>query len=148
MPAKRPFLLYLRSRLNLGVSVEAGALIVISLAFLRPFALVPVLVTLAAYAAATGVLFFSRRGAREIVNEEDESQAKKTRDKIQKYATIRDQISVMRLGDERMERAMEYFLQESGAYLEKSRELSLYSPLANERIERVQEICQLSRRPR
>jgi hypothetical protein len=102
-----------------------------------------VLVTLVAYAAVTGILFFSRRGAREIVNEEDENQAKKTRDKIQKYATIRDQISVMRLGDERMARAVEYFLQESGTYLEKCRELSLYSPLANERIERVQEICQV-----
>jgi hypothetical protein len=49
----------------------------------------------------------------------------------------------MRLGDERMARAVEYFLQESGTYLEKCRELSLYSPLANERIERVQEICQV-----
>jgi hypothetical protein len=42
-----------------------------------------------------------------------------------------------------MARAIEYFLQESGSYLEKCRELSSYSPLANERIERVQEICQV-----
>jgi len=143
MPAKRPFLLYLRSRLHLGVSAAAGALIVLFLAFLRPLALAPVLVTLVAYAAVTGVLFYSRRGARVVVSEEDEDRAKKTRDKIQKYATIREQIGVMRLGDERMARAVEYFLQESGTYLEKCRELSLYSPLANERIERVQEICQV-----
>ena len=42
-----------------------------------------------------------------------------------------------------MSKAMEYFLQESGAYLEKCRELDSYSPLANERIERVVEICQV-----
>ena len=42
-----------------------------------------------------------------------------------------------------MSKAMEYFLQESGAYLEKCRELGSYSPLANERIERVVDICQV-----
>ena len=42
-----------------------------------------------------------------------------------------------------MARAIELFLQESGSYLQKCRELSAYSPLANERIERVMEICQV-----
>ncbi len=42
-----------------------------------------------------------------------------------------------------MARAVELFLQESGSYLEKCRELSAYSPLANERIERVLDICQV-----
>jgi hypothetical protein len=42
-----------------------------------------------------------------------------------------------------MGKAIEYFLQESGSYLEKCRELSSYSPLANERIDRVLEICQV-----
>jgi hypothetical protein len=42
-----------------------------------------------------------------------------------------------------MAKAVEYFLQESGAYLEKCRELGSYSPLANERIERALEICQV-----
>ena len=143
MPAHRPFLLYLRSRLNLGVSIAAGALIVVFLAFLRPYALGPVFAAIVGYAAVTGILFFSRRGAREVVGEEDEDRARMMREKIQKYAGIRDRIAVLRLGDDRMVRAVEYFLQESGTYLEKCRELSLYSPLANERIERVQEICQV-----
>ena len=56
---------------------------------------------------------------------------------------VRERISVLRLGNERLARAIEYFLQESGSYLEKCRELSSYSPLANERIERVLEICQV-----
>jgi hypothetical protein len=38
---------------------------------------------------------------------------------------------------------VELFLQESGSYLDKCRELKAYSPLANERIERVLEICQV-----
>jgi hypothetical protein len=42
-----------------------------------------------------------------------------------------------------MSRAVELFLQESGSYLDKCRELKAYSPLANERIERVLEICQV-----
>ena len=50
---------------------------------------------------------------------------------------------MLRLGNDQMSRALELFLQESGAYLEKCRELSAYSPLANERIERVLEICQV-----
>lgn len=143
MPIKRPFLLYLRSRLNLGLAVTAGCLIVLSLLLLRPYAAIPVLVIVLAYAAATGALFFSRRGAKEVVTESDQDRMKMVREKIAGFAAIRESISVLRIGDEKMARAIEYFLQESGSYLEKCRELSSYSPLANERIERVREICQV-----
>jgi hypothetical protein len=143
MPIQRPFLLYLRSRLNLGVSVAAGCLVVGSLLFLRPYAFVPVIVILAAYAGATFALFFSRRGAAEVVAESDEDRLAQVRKKIAALASIRERISVLRLGDERVAKAVEYFLLESGSYLEKCRELSSYSPLANERIERTLEICQV-----
>ena len=143
MPVQRPFLLYLRSRLNLGLSAGGALLIVLSLVFLRPFAAVPVLVILLAWAGLTVALFFSRRGAREIVAESDEGRRKMMQEKIRRCASVRERISVLRLGDERMAKAIEYFLQESGSYLQKCRELSLISPLANERIERVLEICQV-----
>jgi hypothetical protein len=143
MPVKRPFLLYLRSRLNLALSITGAALILLSFVFLRAYAGIPVLVILIAYAAVTAALFFSRKGAEEVVAESDEDQLKKIREKIDSYARIREHISVLRLGNETVAKAIEYFLQESGAYLEKCRELSSYSPLANERIERVQEICQV-----
>jgi hypothetical protein len=143
MPVKKPFRLYLRSRLNIGLSIGAAALVVLSIVLLRPFFIVPFLVILLAYAATTTLIFFSRTGAKEVVEERDEDQLKKTRQKIDGYAAIRERISVLRLGDERMARAVEYFLQESGAYLEKCRELASYSPLANKRIERVLEICQV-----
>ncbi len=143
MPVQRPFLLYLRSRLNLGVSIAAGCLVVGSLLFLRPHAFVPIVVIIAAYAGATFALFFSRRGAEEVVAESDENRQAQTRRKIDSLARVRERISVLRLGNERVAKAVEYFLLESGTYLEKCRELSSYSPLANERIERAMEICQV-----
>lgn len=143
MPITRPFLLYLRSRLNLGVSIGAACLVLLSFAFLRPHAFIPVLAIVVAYAVITGILFFSRTGAREIVEESEENLAAKVRAKIDAVAATRERISVLRIGDERMARAMELFLLESGTYLEKCRELSTYSPVANERIQRVLEICQV-----
>jgi hypothetical protein len=143
MPVQRPFLLYLRSRLNLVLSITCGSLIVLSVLFLRPYSLLPILAIIIAWAVLTGALFFSRRGAREVVAEGEEDRLKKVREKIEGSTAIRDRISVLRLGDERVAKAVEYFLLESGSYLEKCRELSSYSPLANERIERVLEICQV-----
>jgi hypothetical protein len=143
MPVRKPFLLYLRSRLNAVLSIAAASLVVLSLLLLRPYALVPIAVILLAYAALTGALFFSRRGAREVVAESDEDRRKEIVRKIDASAGTRQRIAVLRIGDERMARAIEYFLQESGSYLEKCREISSYSPLANERIERVLEMCQV-----
>ncbi len=143
MPIQRPFLLYLRSRLHLAIAAAAAGLVVLSALFLRPYALVPILVILAVYALLTGGLFFTRRGAREVVAESDEDRLKMVRQKITKYEQIRERVSVLRLGSDEMAGAVELFLQESGSYLEKCRELGAYSPLANERIERVLEICQV-----
>jgi len=143
MPPKHPFLLYLRSRLSVALAATGAALVVLSLALLRGHSLIPVVVIVIVYAAVTGFVFFSRSGAREIVREGDEDRLAMVRRKIAHYEGLRDRISVLRLGDERVSKAIEYFLQESGAYLEKCGELTSYSPLANERIERVQEICQV-----
>ncbi len=143
MPVQRPFLLYLRSRLNLGVSIAAGCLVVGSLLILRPHAFVPIVAIVAAYAGATFALFFSRKGAAEIVAESEGDRQAQTRKKIDSLAQVRERVSVLRLGNERVAKAVEYFLLESGSYLEKCRELGSYSPLANERIERVMEICQV-----
>jgi hypothetical protein len=143
MPVKKPFLLYLRSRLNLGLSITGACLIILALLLLRPYAAIPVVVIVIAYLVLTGALFFSRRGAKEVVTESDQDRMKMVREKIAGFEATRERISVLRIGDDKMSRAIEYFLQESGTYLEKCRELSSYSPLANERIGRVLEICQV-----
>jgi hypothetical protein len=142
MPVKRPFLLYLRSRLNLWVAAAAALLIVISGLLLGPWALGGVVVVAAAYAVTTLLLFFSRRGAEQIVGETDQARRKKTREKIDSYARLRDRVSYLRIGDPEMRKAVEYFLLVSGTYIEKCRELDLYSPQANKRMEDVLEICQ------
>lgn len=143
MPPKNPLLLYLRSRLSAVLASVTAALIVLSIVFLRDRALVPVLVLVAAYLGVTFAVFFSRRGAREIVQESEEDRLAKIRKKIASCEQLRERISVLRIGDEKIIKAIEYFLQESGMYLEKCREVSSYSPFANERIERVLEICQV-----
>ena len=143
MPITRPFLLYLRSRFHLALALSAAGLAVLSLLFLRPHALVPIVVILAVYALLTGAMFFTRRGAREVVAESDEDRVKLVRQKIARYEDLRQRVSVLRLGSDEMARAIELFLQESGSYLQKCRDLSAYSPIANERIERVLEICQV-----
>jgi len=118
-------------------------LVILTLGLLRGRSLVPIIVIVLAYAALTFVIFFSRRGAAEIVKEDQEDRTTKIRSRIDRAAQTRERIAVLRLGEERIGTAIEYFLQESGSYLEKCRELSTYSPLANERIERVMEICQV-----
>lgn len=143
MPPKSPFLLYLRSRLSATLAVGGAALVVLAIILLRESSLVPVLGIVVAYAIVTVILFFSRQGAREIVRENQEARQARIRQKISAMEQLRQRISVLRLGDERISKAIEYFLQESGSYLEKCRELASYSPLANERIERVLEICQV-----
>jgi hypothetical protein len=143
MPITRPFFLYLRSRLNLGVSVAAGCLFVLALVFFRPHAFLPALLIVLAYAAVTGLLFFSRTGAREVVAESDQESAARIKAKIDAMAAIRERIAVLRIGDEKVALAVEFFLQESGAYLDECRRLSTYSPLANDRVDRVLEICQV-----
>jgi hypothetical protein len=143
MPVQRPFLLYLRSRFHITLALAAVGLVVLSVLFLRPFAFVPVAGIVVAYAALTGAMFFTRRGAREVIAESEEDRLKGVRGKIARFAALRERIAVLRLANERMSRAVELFLQESGSYLDKCRELDAYSPLANERIERVLEICQV-----
>jgi hypothetical protein len=143
MPDRRPFLLYLRSRLNLGVSIGAACLALLSIAFLRPHAFLPTLAVVVAYVVVTGILFFSRAGAREVVTEMEEDLAAKVKAKIDSMSATRERIAVLRVGDERIAKALELFLQESGTYLEKCRELSSYSPVANDRIQRVLDICQV-----
>jgi len=143
MPVKKPFLLYLRSRLNITVSIVAAAAVLLFLFFFGPWGKIAALAVLAVYLIATALLFFSRRGASEVVAESEEDRLKAVRAKIDGYSRIRDKIAVLRIGDEGMRKATELFLLVSGDYLQKCQELSSYSPQANERIERALEVCQV-----
>lgn len=140
---KKPFLLYLRSRLNITVSIVAAAALLMFLLFFGPWGKVASLAVLFVYLIATALLFFSRKGASEVVAESEEDRLKAIRAKIDGYSRIRDRIAVLRIGDEGMRKAVEHFLLVSGDYIQKCRALSSYSPQANERVERALEICQV-----
>jgi hypothetical protein len=143
MPVKKPFLLYLRSRLNITVSIVAGAAFLIFLIFFGSWGVIAAPATLIVYIVATALLFFSRKGASEVVAEDEEDRVKAIHAKIDRYSGIRDRIAVLRIGDEGMRTAVEHFLLISGGYIQKCRELASYSPQANERIERALEVCQV-----
>lgn len=143
MPVKKPFLLYLRSRLNIVVSSVAGGIFLVFLLFFGSWGKVAALAVLLVYLVVTALLFFSRRGASEVVAESEEDRLKAVRAKIDRVAAARDRIAVLRIGEQAMREAVEYFLLVSGEYIGKCRELSSYSPEANERIERALEICQV-----
>jgi len=143
MPPQRPFLLYLRSRLHRGVSIAAGCLLLLDVAFLRPHVFLAGAIVILGYAAVTALLFFSRAGVRQVATEIDQDMTSHARQKIDAVAAVRQQVAVLRIGDEQVAGAVEYFLQESGAYLEECRRLSTYSPVANDRISRVLDICQV-----
>jgi hypothetical protein len=142
MPERCPFLLYLRSRLNFWVAGTAAAFLILSGVFLgRWFALAaPLIVVL--YAASTFVFFYSKRGARQIVEEGERDRLAMVRRKIDGTASLRERLSVLRVADPVMTKTLEYFLLASGTYIEKCRETDLYSPRANAKIEDVQGILQ------
>jgi hypothetical protein len=143
MPVKKPFLLYLRSRLNIVIAGVAAAAFLALLLFFGPWGKIAAPGVLVVYALATLLVFFSRRGASEVVAESEEDRLKGISAKVDRYAAIRDRIAVLRIGEQTMREAAEYFLLVSGEYIQKCRELSSYSPEANERIERALEICQV-----
>jgi hypothetical protein len=143
MAVQKPFLLYLRSRLNVTVAVASLAALAAGLALFRGNAL-PVFAAVAAlYAAATALLFLSRRGAGAVVAEADRDRAAADRKKIDEAAAVRQRIAVLRLGDEDLRLAVENFLLVSGQYLETARAAGAWSPKAHERIRQVLEICQV-----
>ena len=88
MAVQKPFLLYLRSRLNVTVAIVSLAALAAGLALFRGNAL-PVLGTVVAlYAAITALLFLSRRGADVVVAEADRDRAAADRKKIDEAAAV------------------------------------------------------------
>jgi hypothetical protein len=143
MAVQKPFLLYLRSRLNVIVAVASLAILVAGLVVFRGPAVAVIGGTAALYAAATVLLFFSRRGATVVVAEADADRAASIRKKLDEAAALRQRIAVLRLGDEELRLAVESFLLVSGQYLEKARASGSWSPHANDRIRQALEVCQI-----
>jgi hypothetical protein len=144
MKIKQLLRYYLKSPLNIFISISAVGAVIVCLVLLRgitriivPLGIVPV------YLIISALLLFSKRGATEIVSVKENEKLLEIRQTIDKYSGVRERISFLRLGDRDIRKAVEYFLLVSGTYLEKCRELSTYSPQANSGIDEALTVCQL-----
>jgi hypothetical protein len=143
MAVRKPFHLYLRSRLNVTVAVASLALFAAGLALFRGQVFAVAGAVVALYAIITLLFFFSRRGAAQVVAEADQDRSASIRRKLDEAAAIRQRIAVLRLGDEDLRLAVENLLLVSGQYLEKARSSGSWSPHANDRIRQALEVCQI-----
>jgi hypothetical protein len=144
MKEKSLLALYFRSNLNLIMILVSGVLILNVLIFgVGLERLLLTLVILACYMAAFAFFFFSRQGAKQIVSEREKERLSKVKEKILYYKQLRDRISFLRIADDDVRNAVEYFLISLGNYLNRCSELSNYSPQANKRTEEVLEVCQI-----
>jgi hypothetical protein len=144
MKMKKLLHYYLRSKINIFLSLFFVAAAVTSGFFLQ--GLLRIVIPLGCvftYIIASGLLLFSRRGAQEIVSVKDEDRLRRTEQTIARYENMRVRMSVLRVGDTDVRKAIEYFLLISGTYLEKCRELKSYSPAANHALEEALAVCQL-----
>jgi hypothetical protein len=144
MKMKKLLHYYLRSKINIFLSLFFVAAAVTSGFFLQ--GLLRIVIPLGCvftYIIASCLLLFSRRGAQEIVSVKDEDRLRRTEQTIARYENMRERMSVLRVGDTDVRKAIEYFLLISGTYLEKCRELKSYSPAANHALEEALAVCQL-----
>jgi hypothetical protein len=135
---------YLRSKTNIVVTLLFAAAVITSALLLEGVLRIFIPAgCLLLYFMASGLIIFSRRGAREIVSVRDDDYNHKIIKTIDKYSEVRERISFLRLGDEEVKKAVEYFLLISGTYLEKCNELKTYSPAANNAIEEAETVLNL-----
>jgi hypothetical protein len=144
MNKKNLILLYGRSNLNIVISLGTVALIVGSILIFNGILriLLP-LVIFSLYILVSVMILLGKKGAKEILEEEEEDRLNKVEGVITRYRDMRDRIAFLRFGNEEVNKALEYFLLISGTYLNKCREIALYSPEANRKIEEVLEVCQI-----
>jgi hypothetical protein len=144
MKEKSILIIYLKSNLNLVLMLVTLALLIITVIFgtgiERAYLSLGVLVL---YAIVTTIIFFSKRGAKEIVGEQEKERIAKLKEKILYYKQMRDRISFLRIGDKDVKNTLDYFLVTVGNCLNKCSEVSSYSPEANRRIEEILDICQV-----
>lgn len=131
--------LFLRSNTHLTVLAVYIAALLASVILLEGAA-IPAALTVA-YGAGATALFFSRRGAAEIVREREEDATREASGKIAAAAEMRDTIARLRIGEKEIAGELERFLLFSGELLESSERSGRYVPLAVHEIEQVLGIC-------
>ncbi|MBN2444238.1 MAG: hypothetical protein JXJ04_22950 [Spirochaetales bacterium] len=144
MSKKNTILLYGRSTLNLIISIITVGLIASSmLLFKDAFRIIVPVVIFFSYLVITIKILSSKHGAKEILIEQEEDRINKVNKIITQYREMRDRIAFLRIGDEEVKKAINFFLLISGNYFNKCKELLTYSPEANRKIEEILELCQI-----
>ena len=144
MKIKKLLHYYLRSKVNIFLSVFFCAAIITSIVLLQ--GLLKIVVPLGCflmYVITSSLILFSRRGAQEIVNVKAQDRSRNVAQTIEQYTHIRERISFLRIGNTDVRKSIEYFLLISGNYLQKCQEFKTYSPEANHAIQETLTICQL-----
>jgi hypothetical protein len=139
MKIKKAILLYARSRLNGYITLIYLAVFLVSL-LAAAGALFLLLIT-CAYLAISGYVLFSRRGADAIVFEKNQDIDHETAAKLKDAEKTRKRISVLRVRDDEVRKALELFLLVSGDLIEASVRESKYLPQLKAELDDVLSAC-------
>lgn len=139
MTAYRALIYYLRSKTNLVVA-SCGAIALVICLLLRTSIFGPIGVAVS-YTVLSVAITFSRRGAKEIVQERDEQRIRSGREKMTAAADLRDCISRIRFADYDVKKAVEHYLLVSAQVLESARCHDYYHPEIPESINQVYDAC-------
>ena len=144
MKDRNPIFLYFKSNLNLVILLVSAVLILNVLIFgIGILRFVLSIGFLILYLVVSAIIFFTRSGAKEIVHEKEKDRITKVKEKLIFYKQIRDRIAFLRINDQDVKQAIDYFLIVSGDYIGKCGELCTYSPQANIRMEEVLDLIQI-----
>jgi hypothetical protein len=144
MKDRHLIVLYFKSNLNLVILLVSAVLILCVLIFGEGIQRIVLSIGfLGLYLLISIIIFFTRSGAKEIVNEREKDRITKIKEKLNFYRQIRDRISFLRINDQDVKQAIDLFLIVSGDYINKCGELANYSPQANRRLEEVLDVCQV-----
>ncbi len=131
--------LFLRSNTHLVLLAVYLCLLMISL-FIIESVFLPIALS-AGYLLAAAAIFFSKRGAREIVNEQEEDRERLASDKLSEAEEVRERISFLRIADPEVRKVIEYFFLVSGRFLGTCRKENTYLPQGTYEIDKVSGIC-------
>ena len=135
----KALILYLRSNTSLILS-SLYLFSAVTAGIITGRGMLPILLTLL-YISVTAMVFVSRRGAREIVQERDEDREREDLEKIREAESTRRRLAVLRIGDEWVRRELEHFVLVSGEILETCRQRKKPVPQVKAEIEDVFSSC-------
>jgi hypothetical protein len=126
MDIRKAVILYLRSNTNLVLAAAAICGIAAAVIAVAP-PLVPAAIAAAYLVVSTGILF-SKRGAEEIVKEQEEIHTLTAVERIQSAKKTRDRLAYLRIADPFVKKELDYFVLIAGQIIEESEAQRRFHP--------------------